>query len=72
MDWRILENYNLFVDDINIPLKEFAEPEGFRQDFTGMLAEFLTNFDNEQWTEQPELMDVIRKMFVLWWSGICF
>lgn len=61
MDWRILENYNLFVDDINIPLKEFAEPEGFRQDFTGMLAEFLTNFDNEQWTEQPELMDVIRK-----------
>ena len=61
MDWRILENYSLFVDDINIPLKEFAEPEGFRQDFTGMLAEFLTNFDNEQWTEQPELMDVIRK-----------
>lgn len=30
MDWRILENYNLFVDDVNIPLSEFRNIEQFR------------------------------------------
>lgn len=61
IDWRILENYNLFVDDINIPLKEFKKPEEFRQNFAGMQTEFLANFNHEQWTEQPELMEAIKK-----------
>lgn len=55
-DWRILENYNLFVDDINIPLKEFRQ-EGFsNDDLFRMKKELLANLDNaEAWAEQEEL-----------------
>lgn len=55
-DWRILENYNLFVDDINIPLKEFGQ-EGFSSDdLFKMKKELLANLDNaEAWAEQEEL-----------------
>lgn len=55
-DWRILENYNLFVDDINIPLTEF-EQEGFSNDnLFKMKKELLGTLDNaEAWVEQEEL-----------------
>lgn len=45
-DWRILENYNLFVDDINIPLEEFGN-EGFPDGlFARMKHELLANLNN--------------------------
>lgn len=57
MDWRILENYNLFVDDINIPLLEFNNIEQFRYNLQIMKLEFLSNFQNNSsaWNEQESL-----------------
>lgn len=57
MDWRILENYNLFVDDINIPLLEFYNIEQFRYNLQIMKLEFLSNFQNNSsaWNEQESL-----------------
>ena len=59
-DWRILENYNLFVDDINIPLWEFGQ-EGFTNgDLFRMKKELLANLDNaDAWIEQEELAGTI-------------
>lgn len=59
-DWRILENYNLFVDDIYIPLKEFGQ-EGFSNDeLFRMQEELLANLDNAAaWAEQEELAESI-------------
>lgn len=57
MDWRILENYNLFVDDVNIPLSEFRNIEQFRYNLQTMKLEFLSNFQNNisAWSEQESL-----------------
>lgn len=60
IDWRILENYNLFVDDVNIPLKEFSTLEEFDSIFTEMKLEFLSNLQNEEmWVEQSEQRNTI-------------
>jgi len=63
-DWRILENYNLFVDDINIPLMEFG-PEGFSDDsLAKMKQDLLANLDNtDAWKEQGQLaVDIMEEV----------
>lgn len=59
IDWRILENYNLFVDDINIPLNEFATLEEFQLRVVEMQSEFQQNFNKKQWSDQIEQMESI-------------
>ena len=68
-DWRTLENYNLFLDDINIPIKPILKASSFRKDFEYLKSEFLNNFldDNKKeqqrkqgyWSDQPELLQLI-------------
>lgn len=57
MDWRILENYNLFVDDIDIPLSECESIEQFQANLQIMKLDFLSNFQNNvnAWREQENL-----------------
>lgn len=43
-DWRLLENYNLFLEDIHIPV-ENCSPETFRHIFSLLKDSFLQNFD---------------------------
>lgn len=46
-DWRLLENYNLFLDDINIPIKSVEKLESLNSEFIELKKMFLTNFDKE-------------------------
>lgn len=46
-DWRLLENYNLFLDDINIPLKSVDNLNDLNSVFTDLKKEFLLNFNKE-------------------------
>lgn len=46
-DWRLLENYNLFLDDINIPLKSIDSLSSLISVFADLKKEFLSNFDKE-------------------------
>lgn len=46
-DWRLLENYNLFLDDINIPLNSVDNLNSLKSIFTDLKKEFLSNFDKE-------------------------
>ncbi len=62
MDWRILENYNLFIDDVNIPLYEFASMDQFRSNLVLMKDEFTDNFlghNTNAWQEQNDLCTLI-------------
>ncbi|MEG0915390.1 MAG: ATP-binding protein [Myroides sp.] len=43
-DWRLLENYNLFLDDINIPLENIDNLNDFDQKFKKLKDNFLENF----------------------------
>lgn len=46
-DWRLLENYNLFLDDITIPIRSIEKPESIIIDFFELKNMFLSNFDKE-------------------------
>lgn len=47
-DWRLLENYNLFLDDIIIPIVSVESIDTIDQSFTKLKTLFLKNFDNEK------------------------
>ncbi|WP_341900570.1 ATP-binding protein [Fluviicola taffensis] len=46
-DWRLLENYNLFLDDVIIPLESVDNLNTLKIVFSDLKKEFLSNFDNE-------------------------
>lgn len=46
-DWRLLENYNLYLDDINIPLKSVDNLNDLNSVLTELKRDFLQNFDKE-------------------------
>lgn len=46
-DWRLLENYNLFLDDVSIPLKAIDKIKDLNTVFLDLKNEFLSNFHNE-------------------------
>lgn len=76
-DWRILENYNLFLDNVNIPIVPINIEEEFTNKFESIKKEFLKNFysDNPDpetaeketakkislWNDQKETLDKIIK-----------
>nr|WP_320020533.1 ATP-binding protein [uncultured Draconibacterium sp.] len=44
-DWRLLENYNLFLDDIIIPVKEFTDTDEIENVYWELAQEFLENLE---------------------------
>jgi hypothetical protein len=46
-DWRILENYNLFIDDIEIPIDSIHEISLIREHFSKLKADLLSNLEDE-------------------------
>ncbi|MES2556091.1 MAG: ATP-binding protein [Bacteroidota bacterium] len=47
-DWRLLENFNLFLDDINIPVSDLKSINDFEFVFNDLKNSFLQNFEKEQ------------------------
>jgi signal transduction histidine kinase len=46
-DWRLLENYNLFLDDVDIPVEEIESVADFPLKFKKLKETFLKNFEKE-------------------------
>lgn len=46
-DWRLLENYNLFLDDVDIPVENIDSINEFSPKFEKLKKDFLKNFDKE-------------------------
>lgn len=46
-DWRLLENYNLFLDDIIIPIKPVDSNDSLQEVFKDLKNIFLKNFEQE-------------------------
>jgi len=70
-DWRTLENYNLFLDDVNIPIKAIPDLISFKSVFEDLKNDFLSNFNDEDekidlkkkayWSEQQdELKEILE------------
>lgn len=64
-DWRILENYDLFLSDVNIPLKSIESVSHFQSTFQGLKDEFLLNFPQptmtggDPWKDQQQTKEEI-------------
>lgn len=46
-DWRLLENYNLFLDDVDIPVEEIESISDFPIKFKKLKESFIKNFDKK-------------------------
>ncbi|HAT63632.1 MAG TPA: hypothetical protein DCS66_03385, partial [Flavobacteriaceae bacterium] len=68
-DWRILENYDLFLSEVTIPIAEIITLESFREKFKNLQEEFLSNLISidpiaqekidEKWSDQIKLKKAI-------------
>lgn len=61
MDWRILDNYNLYLNDVNIPLKEIQSVNTAREVFNNLLNEFRQNLESGDWDEHKSLAQEISE-----------
>lgn len=70
-DWRILENFNLFLDDIQIPIQEVTGRNSFKDSYIDLKKSFLKNLDLEKdeegnpiWEKQQETLKLNIKQDV--------
>ncbi len=47
-DWRLLENYNLFLDDVDIPVEDIESINDFTLKFEKLKKSFLKNFKKQE------------------------
>jgi signal transduction histidine kinase len=65
-DWRILENYNLFLEDVKLPVIDILPDRNFKEYFESLKSDFLRNFEIENdddgnliWEERQEVLKEI-------------
>jgi signal transduction histidine kinase len=55
IDWRVLENYDLYLDDLELPIFTFSSADSFIAEFNKSKEKFSANFAASRWKEQPEI-----------------
>ena len=59
-DWNVLENYNLFIDDIDVPIHSAEDIDDFPNIFISMVDQFLQKLNQTlikgQWIEQKKIL----------------
>jgi hypothetical protein len=64
--WSILENFNLYLEDVNIPMKSVDTPREFEEVFDSLRKELLENLatsrvgNDDPWKEQSKERDLIK------------
>lgn len=61
MDWRILDNYDFYLTDLNIPIFQFGSQDEFDQKFDWALDFFSSNTEEKKWKEQLTVLSNIKK-----------
>ena len=59
IDWDILNNYNLYLDDVNIPIKEISPTNVAKEIFSTIIDEFRQNLESGNWEEHGPLANAI-------------
>lgn len=55
MDWRILDNYNLYLDDVNIPIQEISSLDNSEETINCIFRDFGQNLESSNWDEHRPL-----------------
>nr|WP_315172087.1 ATP-binding protein [uncultured Flavobacterium sp.] len=59
MDWRVLDNYDFFLEDLNIPMFSFKSQNEFKIKISSANIEFELNLDEKKWKEQQNYRNSI-------------
>ncbi|MFL0164760.1 ATP-binding protein [Candidatus Clostridium helianthi] len=59
MDWRILENFNLFLDDIDIDIYDIESADNLFDNYKKIIENFKRNLNTGDWSEHEELRENI-------------
>ena len=54
MNWKILDNYELYLDEINIPIESFDFPEDIPFTYKKLANQFEKNLCSKSWENFPE------------------
>lgn len=55
IDWRVLDNYNLYLDDVNIPIREITSVDNGDEIINSIFREFGQNLESGNWDEHRPL-----------------
>lgn len=61
MDWGLLENYELYLDEIEIPVDEIDTLDDLSSAFSRLKSVLLENFNNESWSNFRECEEQVRE-----------
>jgi len=59
IDWRVLENYNFYLDDLELPLFTFNTIDEFSKEIGEANKKFQLNFPEEKWREQNTTRKIV-------------
>lgn len=61
MNWRVFENYDLYLDEIEIPITEIYDLEQLNKDYFELQKLYAHNFESESWDNFVDLKEGIFK-----------
>lgn len=64
MNWKILENYEMYLDEVEIPLLALNSFSDMQNTYTSLLQNFRINFESESWSSFTETKDQVLKDLV--------
>lgn len=61
MDWRVFENSDLYLDEVEIPITEMYDLERLNKDYFELQKLYVHNFESESWNNFVDLKESIFK-----------
>lgn len=63
MNWHVLENYEMFLEDVEIPTREIDDLSQINETYHELQIEYMKNFDSNSWDDFSELKrDIVDEM----------
>lgn len=59
MNWRAMENYELYLDEVEVPIEEFHDLSDLEDHYKWLQKQYLKNFDSKSWEHFPKLKNDI-------------
>lgn len=61
MNWRVLENHEMFLEDVEIPVLEIDSFSSMQEIYASLLKDYQKNFENSTWSDFEDLKQIIEE-----------
>lgn len=59
MNWRAMENYELYLDEVEVPIEEFHDLSDLDNHYKRLQKQYMKNFDSKSWEHFSKLKNDI-------------